>query len=135
MQSIFEILRYPEEFTIDEFWTVVAILPDEGKGKERKDNINKYFKKDGTPKAKALSPQSQADYQAIQDTVNFIGTFVLNQIHKNKIRQHIEVHEQHIENLRSKDPEIKAEAKKFKVVRFGKLEKTKKQKRKEENGE
>ena len=114
--KIQEMLDTIEEFTLDEFWVVVDALPDEGDGKRHKDNIRAYFKKDGTPKAKALSPKTQKDYQSIYDTEVFIHTTAGIEIHLNKLRYHRAVHKQHIRDVR--DGKIE----RHKVVKYGKLE-------------
>ena len=122
MQKIKDILDTIEEFTINEFWAVVDVLPDEGDGKKHKDNIRKYFKKDGTPKAKALSSSTQTDYQSIYDTEVFIHTMVAREIHLNKLRHHADVHKQHIKDVREK------KVKRQKVVKYGKLKKIERKK-------
>ena len=123
MQKIKDILDTIEEFTMDEFWAVVDALPDEGDGKKHKDNVRKYFKKDGTPKAKALSPSTDEDYQVIYDTEVFIHTTVAKEIHLNKLRHHVSVHKQHIKDVR--DGKIE----RHKVVKYGKLEPIKEKKK------
>jgi len=125
MRKIKEYLDPTEESTIEEFWIVIDALPDEGDGKKHKDNIRKYFKKDGTPKAKALSPITDADYQSIYDTEVFIHTTVIREIHLNKLRHHVAVHKQHIKDVREK------KVKRQKVVKYGKLEPLKKDKDKD----
>ena len=122
MPKIKDILDTIEEFTIDEFWVVVDALPDEGDGKKHKDNIRKYFKKDGAPKAKALSPSTDEDYQSIYDTEVFIHTTVAKEIHINKLRYHVTVHKQQIKDVR--DGKVKRQ----KVVKYGKLKPLKKDK-------
>ena len=122
MRKIKDTLDTIEEFTMDEFWAVIDALPDEGDDKKHKDNIRKFFKKDGTPKAKALSPSTREDYQSIYDTEVFIHTTVATEIHLNKIRHHVAVHKQHIKDVR--DGKIE----RHKVVKYGKLEPIKKKK-------
>lgn len=118
MKKIKEILdTVVEEFTMEEFWVVVDALPDEGDGKKQKDNVKAHFKRDGTPKAKALSPISPKDYQDIYDAEVFISTTVEKEIHLNKLRHHVEVHKQHIKDVREE------KTKRMKVVKYGKLEK------------
>ena len=119
MRKIKDILDTVEEFTMDEFWAVIDALPDEGDGKKHKDNIRAYFKKDGTPKVKVLSPSTQKDYQSIYDTEVFIHTTVAKEIHLNKLRHHIAVHRQHAKDVRE------GKIERHKVVRYGKLEKIK----------
>ena len=69
-------------------------IPDTAEGKKHKSNINKYFKKDGTPKAKALSPKTQKDYQSIYDTEVFLSTDVEKELHLNKLRKRVDAHKQ-----------------------------------------
>ncbi len=120
MQKIQDYLDPLEESTLDEFWAVIDALPDEGDGKKYKDNIRKYFKKDGTPKAKVLSPSTDEDYQSIYDTEVFIHTTVTTEIHLNKLRFHVAVHKQHIKDVR--DGKIE----RHKITKYGKLEPIKK---------
>jgi len=120
MQKIKDILDTTEEFTMDEFWAVIDALPDESDGKKHKDNIRKYFKKDGTPKVKALSPSTDEDYQSIYDTEVFIHTTIAKEIHLNKLRYHVAVHKQHIKDIRKKKIE------RHKIVKYGKLKPIKK---------
>ena len=117
MRKIQDTLDTIEEFTMDEFWTVIDALLDEGDGKKHQDNIRKFFKKDGTPKAKALSPSTQEDYQSIYDTEVFIHTTVATEIHLNKLRHHVNVHKQHIKDVKE------GKIERHKVVKYGKLEK------------
>lgn len=123
MRKIQEMLDTIEEFTLDEFWAVVDALPDEGDSKKYKDNIRAYFKKDGTPKKKALSPATQKDYQSIYDTEVFVHTTVLTEIHLNKLRHHTIVHKQHVKDVRD------GKMKRHKVVKYGKLEPIKEKKK------
>lgn len=125
MRKIQEYLDPLEECTLDEFWAVIDALPDEGDGKKHKDNIRKYFKKDGTPKKKALFPSTDEDYQSIYDTEVFIHTTVAKVIHLNKLRYHVTVHKQHIKDVR--DGKIE----RHKVVKYGNLEPLKRKKKDE----
>jgi len=113
MRKIKETLDTIEEFTMDEFWTVIDAIPDTDDGKKHKDNINKYFKKDGTPKAKALSPKTQDDYQSIYDTEVFLSTYVGKEIHLNKLHKRVAAHKQII-----KEKKVKT----HKVTKYGKIE-------------
>lgn len=75
------------DFTMDEFWEIVDTLPDDDENKKRKKNINAYFKKDGTLKAKALSLSTQNDYQTMHDTQGFIRRYVRDAIHMNRLKR------------------------------------------------
>ncbi len=128
MQKIKNYLDPFEECTMAEFWAVIDALPDEGDGKKHKDNIRKYFKKDGTPKAKALSLSTDEDYQSIYDTEVFIQTTVTKEIHLNKLRHHVTIHKQHIQDVR--DGKIE----RHKVVKYGKLKPSKRYKHTDNGG-
>lgn len=86
MRKIEDYLDTIEEFTMEEFWAVIDTLPDEGNKKKHKENIRKYFKKDGTPKVKALSLETQEDHQSAHDTEIFISNYVSREIHLNRLR-------------------------------------------------
>ena len=125
MKKIKEILDTVEdEFTMEEFWAVIDELPDDDSNKV---NINKFFKKDGSPKAKAASLTSQKDYQDEADVLNFLGTSVSTQIHLNKLRLHVAVHLQHIQDVKA------GKSERMKIVKYGKLEKFKRDKERKEN--
>ncbi len=123
MRKIQEYLDPLEECTLDEFWAVIDALPDQDDSKKHKDNIRKYFKKDGTPKAKALSPSTQNDYQSIYDTEVFIHTTVIKEIHLNKVRKHVAAHKQHTRDV------LDGKIEKHKIVKWGKLVPIKKRKK------
>ena len=122
MRKVQDILKLAEEFTMDEFWVVIDALPDTGDGKKHKDNVNAYIKKDGTPKAKALAPRTQKDYQALYDTESFINMYVADQMHLNKLRHHVSVHKQHVKDIKAGKTEP------MKVVKYGQLVEFKKDK-------
>lgn len=126
MRKIQEYLDPLEECTLDEFWAVIDALPDTGDSKKHKTNIRAYFKKDGSPKVKALSPVTDEDFQAIYDTEVFIHTTVAKEIHLNKLRYHVAVHKQHIRDVRDGKTERQ------KVVKYGKLVKIERKKGKDD---
>ncbi len=96
------------EFTNDEIQEALDALPDEFAGKPLKANINKYFKKDGTAKAK------KQEGQEWHDTQGFIRRQVRTQIHINRLRKHVEAHKQLIKEKKTKT---------HRVGRHGKIEK------------
>ena len=58
--------------TMDLFWKTIEDIPDDHAWGKHKKNIKALFKKDGTPKAKALIPKTQKDYQTLHSTSVFI---------------------------------------------------------------
>ncbi len=100
MKRIKDILG--DKFTIAEFWAVVDALPDDVDGKNPKVNIHSYFKKNGDPKAKALSLSTDEDFQTWHDTHGFIHKQVRQQIHMNKLRKRADESKQHAKDKKEK---------------------------------
>jgi hypothetical protein len=73
-------------FTMEQFWEAVEVMPDEFQGKPLKANISKYFKKNGDAKVKKQIGQEWAD------TRRFIVKRVGLQIHMNKSKKRKEAH-------------------------------------------
>ena len=111
------------DFTMKEFWAIVDALPDDINSKNYKLNINAYFKKSGDLKVKALSLSTEEDYQIWHDMQGFIRRGIRTQIHLNKLRHHVAVHKQHIKDVKE------GKVKRHKVVKYGKLEPIKRNKK------
>ena len=97
--KIQDLIKSPEEFTMDEFWAIIDALPDEMNGKKYKTNVNAFFHKDGTPKDKQL--QKDEDYQDLHDIHVFISHQVKAQLHLNKLKNLRETSKQHIKDIRN----------------------------------
>ena len=89
-----------DDFTMDEFWVAVDILPDEFNGKPLKANVRAHFKKDGEPKVKAKKGQDW------HDTQGFIRRQVRTQIHLNKLRKHRDAHVQLVRKKKTKTHKV-----------------------------
>lgn len=101
MRKVKDILT-DKRMTLKAFWEVVDSLPDEIDGKQHKKNIRALYKKDGTPKAKALSPSTDAHYQIIHDTQGFIHRQVRKQLHKSRLKERREIKLQNIKDVKEK---------------------------------
>jgi len=113
------------DFTMDEFWSAIDALPDEIDGRKHKMNIRAFFKKDGTPKSKALSLSTDNDFQTWHTTQGFIRRQIRVQIHMNRLKQRRDVILKNIRDVKEgKDvPRM--------VTKEGKLGEPKKKKDKE----
>jgi len=101
MRKIKDILT-DNRMTLDMFWEFVDNLPDDIDGKKHKKNIRALFKKDGTPKAKSLSPSTDEDYQILHDTQGFIHRQVRKQLHKARLKERREMKLQNIKDVKEK---------------------------------
>lgn len=119
MKPVKEIIKLSfneEDFTMDEFWAVIDRMPDDVAGRPHKKNIRAYFKKDGTPKAKALALSTDEDFQEMHHTLGFMRRYVRTQIHLNKLRKHKAAHKKHIKEVKEKKTEPK------RITKYGKME-------------
>lgn len=73
-----------EWMTMELFWETLESMPDDYGHKKHKDNVKALFKKDGTPKAKALAPETDEDYQTLHSTSIFVRKVVRNTMRMNR---------------------------------------------------
>ena len=93
-------LLVDEFITMELFWKTIEDIPDDHKWGKHKKNIKALFKKDGTPKAKALSPQSQEDYQTLHSTSIFIRKMLRHKIHMDRRKKRREMMLQNIQDIK-----------------------------------
>ena len=86
--------------TMDLIWeTLDAISADHVWAKHKK-NMKALFKKDGTPKAKALAPVTQEDYQLLHSTSVFIRKSLKQGIEMNRRKKRIEMKKKNIADVK-----------------------------------
>lgn len=93
--NIKELLDFPD-LDIDDFWSVVGSLPDEGETGNHKKNINSIFKNNGELKARYINRNTDLDIQMFHKTQGFIRKQIRTLLHINKMKEQRDKRKQEI---------------------------------------